>query len=74
MLAALHARNSADPGDPRAYTTSASLWSLENSPVSVDSSTPKGLAHHGRYLHVGLLALLPLLEHYVTKIFPDFNR
>jgi hypothetical protein len=57
MLAALHARNSSDPGDPRVYTTSASLWSLENQPASVDSSTPKGLVHHGRYFHVGLLAL-----------------
>ena len=74
MLAALLARNSADPGDPRTYTTSALLWSLENPPASVDSYTPKGLAHHGRYLYVGLLALLPLLEHYVTKIFPDSNR
>jgi hypothetical protein len=74
MLAALHARNSSNPGDPRAYTTSASLWSPENPPVSVDSSTPEGLAHHGRYFPVGLLALLPLLEYYVTKIFPDSNR
>jgi len=75
MLAALHARDSANPGDPRAYTTSASLWSLENPPASVGSSTPKGLVHHGRYFHVSLLlALLPLLEYYVTKIFPNSNR
>lgn len=74
MLAALHARNSADPGDPRVYTTSASLWSLKNQPTSVDSSTPKGLAHHGRYFHVGLLALLPLVGNYLTKISPDSNR
>ena len=71
MLAALHARNSADAGDPRAYTASASLWNLENQSASVDSSTPKGLAPHGRYFHVGLLALLPLLEYYLTQIFPD---
>jgi hypothetical protein len=73
LAAALHARDSADPGDPRAYTTSASLWSLENPHASVDSSTPKVLAHHGWYIPVGLLALLPLLEYYVTKIFPDSN-
>lgn len=67
MLAALHdARASSDPGNPREYATSASLWSLENPPTewnpSIDSSTPKVLAHRGWYLPVGLLALLPHLE------------
>lgn len=45
-------------------------WDTERN-TSVDSSTPKVLAHHGWYLPVGLLASLPLLEYYVTKIFPN---
>ena len=73
VLAALHARDSSDPGDPRAYTASAPLWNLWDTERNalVDSSTPKVLAHHGWYLPVGLLASLPLLEYYVTKIFPN---
>ncbi len=66
MLAALHdarASDSTDPGSPRAYTTSASLWSLEFPPTdqnaSIDSYTPEVLAYHGWYLPVGLLVLLP---------------
>ena len=72
MIAALYARGPSDPGDPRAYTSSASLWSSENPPTerdaSVDSSTPKVLAHHGWYLLVGLLAFLPLLEYQMTNL------
>jgi hypothetical protein len=53
-MLALHARHVLD--DPSAYTTSISLWSLENPlSTSVDSGTPKGLVHHGWCLHVGLL-------------------
>lgn len=43
------------------------VWSLENLPAErnalFDSPTAKILAHHGWYLPVGLLALLPLLEY-----------
>jgi hypothetical protein len=62
-MLALHAR-SLVLHDSCAYTTSASLWSLENSlSASVDSDTPdpEALARLGRYLHVGLLAL-PALQ------------
>jgi hypothetical protein len=56
LVMVLHARHVLD--DPSAYTTSATLWSLENLlSASVDSGTREGLAHHGRYIHVGLLAL-----------------
>jgi hypothetical protein len=54
-------RDSIVPGNQhRAYTTSASLQSLEN-PLSVSSSSGSGigeaLAHRGWSLHVGLLVL-----------------
>jgi hypothetical protein len=40
----------------RAYTTSASLWSLENMlSASVDSDIREGLAHRGWYFYVRLL-------------------
>ena len=44
--------------NPGVYTTSASLWSLENTlSTSYDSDIHEDLARHGWSLHVGLLAL-----------------
>jgi hypothetical protein len=59
--------------DTRAYTTSASLWSLENLlSASVDSDLPEGLAHRGWYFYVGLLAALPTLWS-LAQMTPDSN-
>ena len=44
--------------DTRAYTTLASLWSLETVlSASADSDIREGLAHRGWYFPVSLLAL-----------------